>query len=422
MLILAMRNCPSLAIVATIAFTLMAPPVFAQHASGRRAGHPAKTRPLVDLSQPNESTDMFRDVTSTLNAWYDQYNSSKTRIQNDYNIQYSMPVSTYGQWGMPNGGPSVAELVYSPSITWNPFTNTSIGSGSITFAVQGNQFWSSANTNSQQAAMGLLAAPNDWGLDSFQFAQLTYTHTFPGKVLAASIGQYSIGQFDGNQYAGNPQTNFISYPLAQNGTQTYANAGLGTYLQITPNNEFAFAGGFQDGADINGNTINAAGFVTGKYGYFLNGQWTPPILAGGTYSLLFYQQQAVPLQPSSSAGFSFSAAQMVTKAWGVFLRVNNASGQAISISTSVAGGAVRNAPFGRNQLDQLGLGIAWDRTNQQVTGTPSRPAEWVGESYYNFTIFKALQVGPDIQVYVSPALAPSTNVAAVFSLRATFSF
>lgn len=104
------------------------------------------------------------------------------------------------------------------------------------------------------------------------------------------------------------------------------------------------------------------------------------------------------------------------------MRVNSASGQAISISTSVAGGAVCNDPLGRNQLDRLGVGIAWDRTNQQVTGTPSRPAEWVGESYYNFTIFKALQVGPDVQVYVSPALAPSTDVAAVFSLRATVSF
>jgi len=183
-------DCVSnLTLAAATVIILMATPALAQHASGRRSGHPAKTPPNVDLSQPNESTDMFRDVTSTLNVWYDQYNASKTKIQNDYNIQYSTYISTFGQWGTPNGGPGVAEVVYSPSITWTPFMNASIGSGSFAFAVQGNQFWTGANTNSQQAAMGLLAAPNDWGLNNFQFAQLTYTQTFPGKVLAVSIGQ-----------------------------------------------------------------------------------------------------------------------------------------------------------------------------------------------------------------------------------------
>ena len=31
-----------------------------------------------------------------------------------------------------------------------------------------------------------------------------------------------------------------------------------------------------------------------------------------------------------------------------------------------------------------------------------------------------MQLTPDVQVYVNPALAPNTSVAAVFSLRATF--
>ena len=51
-----------------------------------------------------------------------------------------------------------------------------------------------------------------------------------------------------------------------------------------------------------------------------------------------------------------------------------------------------------------------------------RSAECVGELYYNYTIFKALQITPDIQVYVKPALAPNTNVAAVFSIRTTLNF
>ena len=43
----------------------------------------------------------------------------------------------------------------------------------------------------------------------------------------------------------------------------------------------------------------------------------------------------------------------------------------------------------------------------------------MGELYYNYTIFKAMQLTPDVQLYVNPALAPNTSIAAVFSLRAT---
>jgi len=54
-----------------------------------------------------------------------------------------------------------------------------------------------------------------------------------------------------------------------------------------------------------------------------------------------------------------------------------------------------------------------------VPGTPAGDGEWVLESYYNFTVSKALQLTPDVQVYLNPALAPTTQIAAVFSLRVT---
>jgi hypothetical protein len=134
------------------------------------------------------STDFTEQLSHDLNSVYDQYLASKTTIQNDYNIQFSMPVSVFGQWGTPNGGSGVAELVYSPTVTWTPFTNTAIGSGAFNFAFQQNQFWTPANTNSQQGSMGLITAPNDWGGNGYQFAQITWTQTLPGKWLAVSAG------------------------------------------------------------------------------------------------------------------------------------------------------------------------------------------------------------------------------------------
>jgi hypothetical protein len=379
-------------------------------------------KPRIDLTQPADSTDLTQQLSHDLNGVYDQYLASKTNIQNDYNIQFWMSVSVFGQWGTPNRGPSVAELVYSPAVTWTPFTNTAIGSGAFNFAFQGNQFWTGANTNSQQGSMGLITAPNDWGANGYQYGQITYTQTLPGKWLAVSAGQYSFGQYGGNQYAGNAQANFINYALAQNATQTYANAGMGAYAQINPNSQLQFAGGLQGATNITGETVTVSGFRNNQIAYFLNAQWTPSFLAGGTYSILYYDQPSVPQQPSESQGVSFSAVQNLNATYGLFLRVNNASGDAIPIETSVAFGGIVHNPFGRNRLDQAGIGVAWDQTNQAAVGAPARGSEWVSELYYSYTVFKALQLTPDLQVYFNPALAPNTSVAAVFSLGATLNF
>ncbi len=235
-------------------------------------------------------------------------------------------------------------------------------------------------------------------------------------------GSTLFGQYDGNQYAGNAQTNFIGYALAQNATQTYANAGIGGYVQITPTSELQFAGGVQGATDITGGALTTRGLTDGRIAYFLAAQWTPTYLAGGTYSVLYYRQPAVPLQPSASQGVSFSAVQNIDATYGLFLRVNNASGSAIPIQTSVAFGGIVNDPLGVDRPDQAGIGVAWDKTNKSVVGEASRGSEFVVELYYSYAVLKALQITPDVQVYINPALAPSTRLGAILSIRTTINF
>jgi porin len=168
--------------------------------------------------------------------------------------------------------------------------------------------------------------------------------------------------------------------------------------------------------------VTTRGFATGKYAYFAEGAWTPSFLGGGDYSLLAYAQPSVPLQPSNSRGLSFNAVQNFDAKWGLFLRANGASGTADPIDASVAWGAVYNDPLGRNKRDQIGVGLFWDKTNRQAVGSPARSAEWGAELYYNYTIFKGLQLTPDIQLFFDPALIPGAGPAAVLTLRATAFF
>ena len=382
-------------------------------------------RPPINLEIEAPSTDFMQDITKTLNDIRDDYVKFKKELESDYHISYSMQVSIFPQWGTPNGGPGTAELVYAPNVTWNPFTDTAIGSGSFNVAVQQNQFWTKANTTSQQARLGLITQPNDWGVSGYQYNQLIYTHTLPGSWswLALTVGQYTFLAWDDNQYAGNAQTNFISLPLAQNATQTYPQGGLGSYAQATtPDQQFVFAGGFQGATSVTGESLTTGGFSTGKYAYFLEGEWTPKLLGSGDYSLLGYAQPSVPQQPTNSRGLSFNAVQNIDAKWGLFLRANYASGTAIPIAASVAWGEIYNNPFHRNKLDQVGFGIFWDKTNLEEVRQSARSAEWGTELYYNYTIFKGLRLTPDVQVYFDPALNLGAGPAAVFTIRTTAFF
>ncbi len=370
------------------------------------------------LAEPN--------VSSGLDPYYDQYLAWKEQLQSQYNFEYSLQASVLPQWGVPKSGSAGVDFVWSPTISWKPFSDTPVGSGAFTFSAQQNQFWTGTNTASFQTRARLLTPPSDWGVDTINYGQLTYTHTLPGewRWLSATIGQYSFGAYDTNQYAGNAQTNFVNYALAQNATQTYVSGDLGAYVQAAaPERNLVFAGGFQGATNFTGSTISTRGVASGKDAYFLAARWAPNFLAGGSYGLLWYAQPALPEQElSSSRGLSFNAVQNIDPKWGLFLRGNTASGLNNPIETSVAWGIIRNDPFVHEPLDQLGLGVAWNKTNLAAVGEPARNAEWVAEAYYNYTVFKGLQISPDIQLYFNPALAPAADPEAVFTLRATATF
>src|SRR6516165_7616183 len=216
------------ALVALIVATVAASSAIAQLASqsGDIAAGPAVARPKhkpIDLEIEAPSLDFMQDITKVLNDFHDEYRRFKKELRRDYGLHYSIIGSIIPQWGTPDGGPGVVQMVYAPYVTWSPFTDTAVGSGSFSFAMQQTQFWTKTTTKSQQARLGLITPPNDQTTNVRQYNQLMYTHTLPDtwSWLSVTAGQYTFAAFDSNQYAGNVQTNFISYPLAQNGTQTY---------------------------------------------------------------------------------------------------------------------------------------------------------------------------------------------------------
>lgn len=376
-----------------------------------------------DLSAPAPSADLG-DSMSGFDALYDYYLGRKRLLKDETGVEFTMQVSNFGQWGSPDGTPQVGSVVYAPTVVWNAFKDDAVGSGSFTVGFQQFHFLTTNDTLDQQNFLQTIVPPAGYSTDGYQHTQLTYTHTLPGDWLSASAGIYSIGNYDQNAFAGNSQANFVNFALCSNANQTYANAGLGAFVELTPpGTPFTFAAGAQDATDLPGERITGLGFKHGEVAYF--GSASISDASGGNYSMLWYSQPSVPLQPGLSRGLSFSASQKLGR-WGLFTRVNHASGSAIPIETTIAFGAVYENPLGRNRLDEWGVGAAWSKTNgtalNLAQASPYWQAEWVIETYYNYTIFKGLQITPDVQFYVNPALLNYHRATEVYTLRTTWTF
>ena len=186
--------------------------------SGDTAAGPPVARPKhkpINLEIEAPSLDFMQDITKILNDFHDEYRGFKKEIRRDYDLHYSVTVSIIPQWGIPDGGPGVVQMVYTPYVTWSPFTDTAVGSGSFAFAMQQTQFWTKTVTRSQQARLGLITPPNDQTVNVRQYNQLSYTHSFPDawNWLSLTVGQYTIAAYDSNEYAGNVPVSYTHLTL-----------------------------------------------------------------------------------------------------------------------------------------------------------------------------------------------------------------
>ncbi len=354
-----------------------------------------------------------------------RYARAKQQIQDTTGIFYSMTSSVLSQWGTPGRDYGAVQAQFSPAVNWEVFDTARFGTGSFQFSYLATQYWSGQTGTTLQNRLNLNSPVNDYADNQLTFAQVSYTHDFPGNVVSVTVGQYPFSNFDGNAYANNEQVNFIGYSLAQNGSQNYSQGSLGAYVQLSLSDELTLAAGFQDANNVlASNYIQFNTALQGQYSWFLYGAWSPTFgkLGQGSYSLLYYNLPSVPMQPQASTGLSFSASQPFGEKWGVFLRANTAWNSSQYIQSSIAGGAVYNNPLGRAPLDQIGLGFAWNRVNQTLYGdTYVNPSEGVFELYWAWSV-RHLLITPDVQLYLQPALAPTQSMAAVFSLRVTVLF
>lgn len=369
---------------------------------------------LLSLSATAQAEDYF-------GAGYDNF---KNQLAKNYGLSYNLDYSLMPQYTMPSGKHTALQSLFMPSIAWTTFQNE-YGTGTLN-ASYTSVLYNNNDAQDIQNNTGMVTGINDFTTSEQEFSGLYYTYQLPHKYnwLTFGAGQYSLYAFDGTDYDNNQQANFINYALSQNGSATYADAGLGVYAQATPGN-WLFVVGAQDATNIEAPSIRFNHLDDKHYTTFAQVGYNPEIcgLGQGQYSIMFYNQPNVSEQPQTTNGWSFNMQQNIGEKTALFGRINGVTGNMVSIKNSYVLGAVYNNPFNRNDLDQIGLAYAYNDLSAAAVGEELyESAEQVVEAYWAWGISKWATVTPDLQFYIHPALNQKSDYGAAASLRLSLMF
>ena len=364
-------------------------------------------------------------LSSVDSAQADDYQAFKNYLNKEYGFDYNFDVSVLGQRSSPSGKNNAVQTYLYPSFMWTTFNNE-YGVGALNFAYTIIRY-GNHNGNDLAGNSGFVTPLNDYPNNENEFSELYYTYQLGGKWnwLTLGLGQFPLYNFDGTAYDANQQVNFLNDALAQNASASYTQAGLGIYAQISPNSEWSFAFGGQDGTNIDAPSIRFNHLDEEHYTTFGYVAYTPTIKGIGEseISLLVYNQPGVHEQPQTANGWSLNLSQNFGEKVSLFARINEVSGSVESIRQSWVLGGVYKNPLNRNSLDQIGLAYAYNKIDEQAVGTPlQHKAEQIVEAYWAWGIGDMLTITPDVQLYINPALNQKSDYGVVTSLCATVFF
>ena len=356
---------------------------------------------------------------------WDHYQDFKNELSKKHGFDYSIDVSTLLQRSSPNGKNNAFQAYLYPNFEWT-IVNNENGEGVLNFAYTiiryGNHDANDLANNS-----GFVTPINDYPDNDNEFNELYYTHQFGGmwNWLTVGVGQFPLYNFDGTDYDANQQVNFLNESFSQNASASYTQAGLGLYAQITPNNEWSFAFGGQDGTNIDASSIRINKIHENHYTTFGYVAYTPTIKGWGDaqISLLVYNQPGVKEQPQTTNGWSLNLSQNIGEKLSIFARINETSGDVEEIRQSWVLGGVYNNPLNRNELDQIGVAYAYNKIDEKAVGESiSHKAEQVVEAFWTWGFGNYVAITPDVQLYINPALNSKSDYGFATSLRATVYF
>jgi hypothetical protein len=232
------------------------------------------------------------------------------------------------------------------------------------------------------------------------------------------VGKIDPGaHINGNRFAGSGNTQFFGQPFATNPARSFPENGLGLMLRAEPTDWIQFHFTMSDGDAVSSHSPFTT--ISGNWLYAGEVAFKPTIsgMGQGIYRLMGYQRDRGDVDGGGGGanefGWSLSADQNLSDAYGVFLRYNGNDAGINAIRHLVAGGFSFLTPFGRKN-DQAGVGVSYTHP-----ADPELRDEYSGEVYYRLQVTEGFELSASTQVILEPS-ASSQDTVAVFGLRARF--
>ena len=305
-------------------------------------------------------------------------------------------------------------------VAWHLIDSSRVGEGTFGFVFRDRNVWAPLTGNELAADVGLPWGINNSGSEGYQrFNQIWWQQSLLKKKLVIQIGKIDeTTHFNTNRVASSDGRDFLMQSLVYSQTIAFPSNGLGFNILYKPDPRLYLDFGL---ADANGNpdrkpsdSINS--FLDGHYFEAFEIGLAPDLktiyggLGEGHYRLMGWHT-AEAENHGAGSGVAISADQELSNGMVPFMRAGYCPAGAGRTMIEVDWGVVSVTPFERS-TDRLGFGATWGRPT-----APSTHDQFAFEFFYRAQIVDGLQITPDAELIIDPALSPDSTFQAVLGIR-----
>lgn len=350
----------------------------------------------------------------------DAYNKFKDSLSSKTGLNFSIEYAPIQQWDF--AGKSRAHLSDELNLIgqFNIIDKTNPGSGNVVIWYQYASTHTTSTTTAFMTDLGIITPIN--GGDTFpnrsnsKFVHMAYEQRFFDNKLRFMLGKLSSRVFlNLNRYGVSDRQDFLNFMFVNNPVVPFiARQGLGVFMQYDFG-EWYISGMFRDATAMS-DFFDLVSLSDNTWEYATEIAYTPKDLAGlgsGNYRATIHYTDATSsgLQHMSGYTFSFSFDQDLGSKFGAMMRYSYATENFLAFRQRFAIGAQLLTPF-NFQNDRLGVGFWW---GEHVD--PSVGSEYGLEAFYKFQFARFMEVSPDLQLVLNPALDPNKNAVLIGGIR-----
>lgn len=336
------------------------------------------------------------------------YFDIKEQISQKYNLKLGLNTSITSFYTSKN---NITKEIYSPYLN-KTILNNKQQKGTLNFSFNYVRFSPQTPLNTS-SSLGIANLFDSYDTNYNELYELYYAHTIKlPYTIELGVGQIPISKFDTITRSPLQIQHFNNNSLYQNGSFTYPTAGLGSYLSIDNNKDFAITLGSIDATNPLAQGIHTKNLDKLKFSSFLSLNYYPKIKNKyqSSYSILFYDKPNVSKAPTTSRGLSISLLQDISNNKSIFFKYNTSNGDYSIIKNSYSFGYIQRT----SPNSSLGVGYSINKIN---TSNAIHKHEEVLEAYYEYNLNPTISITPDIEIYTRPAYKSSKET--IFSLTLT---